>query len=747
MRLINVQTLQIEDFSLKLVPPYAILSHTWENDEITFQTWCSPWQWPLLRMRDNKITRTCRLAKEHRLGYVWIDTCCIDKTNSAELSEAINSMYRWYQEASICFVYLSDLPDTADLHTGFARCRWHKRGWTLQELIAPRRVEFYDQAWRPRGSKKEHQELLSKCTGIPAPVLSGERRLDACSVRDRLSWASHRETTKLEDAAYCLLGIFDVHMPLIYGEGQNASYRLQEAIKSRYKQRSESAQTHTTQHSHSTTCRSGAKSPTLAMCVPPELIISCFKADLYPANLMDPKNARQLAPHREMPESAIGYLCDDDLSSVHVRFADLHANRGNYSYRNVCDEVGLAEQLGDESALMPPGEVITRADPRSRFIFLVASSQANALRITKRMLFRVFTHHQVPAQHLNLLFLFTQRNTLTGVRHDSFWGQLAFGKPLPGLEAPDLGRSGRHYEISFNLKGADLANVGFRDPARDWSIYNAAIYHKLDTVHGTTVWIITTPEGHLSHSVTKATFDSDDIERRSSGTPAESYISSLKVHTTLARWAGESWWAYFQCLGELVQNKALLSPDFLKTVQSYGERVSEAVAALETNLRILQALRTFYEKLIVHKEFPFAHEVVQATLDFYSELQDIIRDFEGLISWGARLTSLARERKGLVIHDKPHYAVKANKRSDKGAEEVVTLRILTMVTLVYLPATFVSTFFGADVIRWDPQYGAGSYSPQVLWRWLVITGPLTFITLVAAFGAYWLSMRSRHREL
>ncbi|EXJ71135.1 uncharacterized protein A1O5_06129 [Cladophialophora psammophila CBS 110553] len=710
MRLINVQTLQIEDFSLKSVPPYAILSHTWGNDEITLQTWCSPWQWPLLRMRDNKITRTCRLAKDHHLGYVWIDTCCIDKTNSVELSEAINSMFRWYQEASICFVYLSDLPDTADLHTGFARCRWHKRGWTLQELIAPRRVEFYDQAWRPRGSKNEHQGLLSKCTGIPGPVLSGERRLDACSVRDRLSWASHRETTKLEDAAYCLLGVFDVHMPLIYGEGQNASYRLQEAIKSRYKQRSESAQTHIIQHSHSTTSRLGAKSPTLAMCVPPELIISCFKADLYPANLMDPKNARQLAQRREMPESAIGYLCNDDLSSVHVRFADLHANRGNYSYRNVCDEVGLAEQLGDESALIPPRDIITRADPRSRFIFLVASPRANALRITKRMLFRVLTHHQVPAQHLNLLFLFTQHNTLNGVRHDSFWGQLAFGKPLPGLEAPDLGRSGRHYEISFNLKGADLANVGFCDPAHNWSIYNAAIYHKLDTVHGTTVWIITTPEGNLSHSVTKATFDSDDIERRSSGTPAECYISSLKVHTTLARWAGESWCAYFQCLGELVQNKALLSRDFLKTrsavltdskatytkadlktVQSYGERVSEAVAALETNLRILQALRTFYEKLIVHKEFPFAHEVLQATLDFYSELQDIIRDFEGLISWGALLTSLARERKGLMLElMHAQTSDRSLELTKKSAEEVVTLRILTMVTLVYLPATFVS---------------------------------------------------------
>lgn len=167
------------------------------------------------------------------LRYAWIDTCCIDKSSSAELSEAINSMYQWYSQAAFCYVYLEDLfPNESD-EAGLSKCRWITRGWTLQELLAPksaRRVRFYDMTWNYRGSKVDFVDILSTCTGIQVPVLSGRVKTAECSIAERMSWASKRTTTRVEDTAYCLLGIFNVNMPLLYGEGMKAFRRLQEEI-------------------------------------------------------------------------------------------------------------------------------------------------------------------------------------------------------------------------------------------------------------------------------------------------------------------------------------------------------------------------------------------------------------------------------------------------------------------------------------------------------------------------------------
>ncbi|KAK4443141.1 heterokaryon incompatibility protein-domain-containing protein [Podospora aff. communis PSN243] len=230
MRLINTTTLQLEYFLDRSVPPYAILSHTWEEEEVTFQDMALPR--PLNKKGYNKIAETCRLARERNLAYAWVDTCCIDKTSSSELTESINSMFQWYVKAEVCFTYLSDLPAQTELKDGIKRCRWVTRGWTLQELIAPRRLLFYDSVWQLRGTKMDPgvATALSRLTNIPPKVLSMEKEATRCSIAQRISWASRRETTRLEDMAYCLLGLLEVNMPLIYGEGQDAFRRLQEEV-------------------------------------------------------------------------------------------------------------------------------------------------------------------------------------------------------------------------------------------------------------------------------------------------------------------------------------------------------------------------------------------------------------------------------------------------------------------------------------------------------------------------------------
>ncbi|KAI0645836.1 hypothetical protein C8Q79DRAFT_1010734 [Trametes meyenii] len=183
-----------------------------------------------------KIRRFCEVAAEHNYDLAWVDSCCIDKTSSSELSEAINSMYDWYRYAGVCYVFLHDVATastTAQLEargSPFRTSRWHKRGWTLQELLAPAVVVFLSSEWRIIGSKHTLADLIEEVTGIDRDVLTFQRPLEQFSVACRMSWAAPRETTREEDEAYSLIGIFGVNMPTTYGEGRYAFTRLQEEI-------------------------------------------------------------------------------------------------------------------------------------------------------------------------------------------------------------------------------------------------------------------------------------------------------------------------------------------------------------------------------------------------------------------------------------------------------------------------------------------------------------------------------------
>jgi hypothetical protein len=238
MRLINAKSLELAEFHEELAPSYAILSHTWDAKEVTYEDTLSASWFDGNEARFAKIKDTCTRAAEDGYDYVWIDTCCIDKRSSAELSESINSMFRWYQKAAVCYAFLSDVttiedidPRVLDAPCELSRSRWFTRGWTLQELLAPRHVRFFSSTWVFLGTKESMSPVISKITLIDISYLREERRdLRTASVAQRMSWASHRTTTRLEDRAYCLLGIFNINMPLLYGEGDGAFRRLQEAI-------------------------------------------------------------------------------------------------------------------------------------------------------------------------------------------------------------------------------------------------------------------------------------------------------------------------------------------------------------------------------------------------------------------------------------------------------------------------------------------------------------------------------------
>ena len=233
MRLLHTKKFELQEFGGKEVPQYAILSHVWGKEEVTLQDFKTN---EATKLRGyEKVSKACSVAAADGFDYVWIDTCCIDKTSSAELSEALNSMYRWYQEAEECFAYLADVPqNSVDRVAGvtgpeFRKSRWFTRGWTLQELIAPLSVRFLDREWQEIGTKSDLQRDISEITGIPGSFLLGDD-LRHASIAQRMSWASMRETTRIEDLAYCLMGLFGIYMPMLYGEGERAFIRLQEEI-------------------------------------------------------------------------------------------------------------------------------------------------------------------------------------------------------------------------------------------------------------------------------------------------------------------------------------------------------------------------------------------------------------------------------------------------------------------------------------------------------------------------------------
>jgi len=218
--------------SHEAIPPYAILSHTWgaDVDEATFDDLIKGAG--MDKAGYEKIRFCSEQARQDGLDHFWIDTCCINKANKAELSEAINSMFRWYRYADRCYVYLSDVStakwdingDICDWEPAFRRSRWFTRGWTLQELVAPRSVEFFSRQRERLGDKYTLRQQIHEITAIPETALQGVP-LSQFSVNDRLSWIKYRETKLEEDKAYSLLGIFDVFIPPIYGEGAGRAFQ------------------------------------------------------------------------------------------------------------------------------------------------------------------------------------------------------------------------------------------------------------------------------------------------------------------------------------------------------------------------------------------------------------------------------------------------------------------------------------------------------------------------------------------
>ena len=205
MRLLNTETSGFQEFFDEQTPRYAILSHRWTDQEVSYKQYVEKTY--VHGLGSEKIKNACAMARGRSLSWVWIDTICIDKTSSAELTEAINSMWHWYRGAAECYVFLADFmwsDDIQDLREALSHCEWFTRGWTLQELLAPSNVMFYDSKLRLFGTKDELAKEISAVTGINTDFLHAAWVLSEASVAMKMCWASRRKTTRIEDMAYCL---------------------------------------------------------------------------------------------------------------------------------------------------------------------------------------------------------------------------------------------------------------------------------------------------------------------------------------------------------------------------------------------------------------------------------------------------------------------------------------------------------------------------------------------------------------
>jgi hypothetical protein len=256
MRLLHIQReerhngplkITLRDFSGRAAetPHYAILSHRWREEEVLFIDMIGDSTAAQMKNGYRKLQASCNIALDRGVEYLWCDTCCIDKASSAELSEAINSMYMYYAKSQVCIVYLDDIEDNPQDDDFLNRSVWFTRGWTLQELIAPDNVHFFSLGWKSLGTKSSLCRQVSVASGIAEDVLALPSLLNYLCISEKMSWAARRVTTRAEDCAYALMGIFSVHMPPLYvyslitpitivhqsrryGEGaQNAFRRLQ----------------------------------------------------------------------------------------------------------------------------------------------------------------------------------------------------------------------------------------------------------------------------------------------------------------------------------------------------------------------------------------------------------------------------------------------------------------------------------------------------------------------------------------
>ncbi|KAI9795256.1 MAG: hypothetical protein M1833_007278 [Piccolia ochrophora] len=503
-------------------------------------------------------------------------------------------------------------------------------------------------------------------------------------------------------------------------------------------------------------------------------------AESYPLNLVyQTSYFNALHAYQTRLDDAEPKLFTKKDAEVFVPFRDVLSTGQGFEKQNILDDEALKAWLGDKSTTRS-GALATKKDRKCRFIFISSGHSRAPLKITRRMLVRILSYHQVMPSYLDFISVFGSHRLSRELRFSGFREQTLLTHPPDGLAVRNLGRTGRQFQLCYNLKAvACLSNASTTIKNKEWSIRQAAFHHQFDVVEGTTLWIITKGNLDMKERIQSLTSKDGRQEDRSFGTLEECFKSSLAVHLLYCHWSMEEWRWYIQWLEDVIDLEGprgvreaqhnYTSRD-LQTVQNYEDKTNEAIMILEANADVLKALCKFYETLKENQDFPPRRTCYENINIFSTQVDDIIYDSKMQVSRAKLLVRITADRKNLVLQhlqsqttDKMEALTRSmHSIGIMSQKEAIAMRIITVVTLIYLPATFVSTFFSADIVKYQdekdevifkkgpasdpPKPFGGSFSKVALERWLQVALPLTALTLVGALFFFKRADRKRKRE-
>ncbi|KIW86388.1 hypothetical protein Z517_01784 [Fonsecaea pedrosoi CBS 271.37] len=463
--------------------------------------------------------------------------------------------------------------------------------------------------------------------------------------------------------------------------------------------------------------------------------------------------------------------CGPD-ADIEVSFRDLHNAAGNELQKlNAHDGDKARNFLGLQ--LVPDANnpaksvmIAQRRDPGSRFIYIKGQHSRAPLNITRQLMCEIFSYHQVMPIYLDFMFVFGAQSEPRDRRFSGFRQQSFLSDPPRGLPVPSLGRSGRLYQLCYNLKTVTLKS---EDPKNislnEWSVQPAAIHHRFDIVYGTTLWIVTKGGDDLLERYKSLTGPEGRPENKTFDTLQDSFRASLAPHLLFAHWSTANWRWYILWLESLLEKETSMAVlglrgsgraqytytiRHLQTVTAREDQISEAIMLLEANVDVMQSLCNFYDSLRTKKEIPqtLRDECDTDITTFIAQATDMISNLKLQIVRANLLNKITKDRKELIIQLLQTQAAERMEELNLNMEgEAIVMRIITIVTLVYLPATFVSTFFSTDIIKYQDQAGGpptdGVFSSVAMYRWLQVTLPLTFFTFIGAFWALRIAEKKR----
>ncbi|RDW57310.1 hypothetical protein BP5796_12760 [Coleophoma crateriformis] len=494
----------------------------------------------------------------------------------------------------------------------------------------------------------------------------------------------------------------------------------------------------------------------------------------YPRTLICHTTKRDADAYVARLASAEPTLFEVDETQIEVPFRDLLPSKQGFQKQNICDDAHLKDWLGDTSIPStvggpPSGLLATKKDPLCRFIYFYAGHSRSPLRVNRQILLRILSYHQVMPGYIDFLLVFGFQDEPRDLRFSGFREQNLLNTPIRGPAVEMLGRSGRQFQLCYNLKAANCISLAqTKVEHKVWSIRQAAIHHQFDIETGTSLWIVTKGDKEIKDRIEDLNGPIGQPEDRDFSSPEECFRRTLGVHMVYCNWATEDWRWYIQWLEEVLdhgtekvfaprkQNRGcyVFEPREVQEVQSYEEKIHIAIMMLDGNINILRSLKRFYGHLMVSKNFPWKSECSDDIMEFTDKLSVMIYDLEMQTSRINLLVKISGDRKALASTSRvmQHIQAQGTEKMERMTEsthnlgimaqkEAIAVRIITVVTVIFLPATFVSTFFSTDVIKYQ---NGGDFSMHALLGWLAVTIPLTIVTLGLC---YFFFQRSTRRKL